>query len=142
MYGGGQMRLVLVFSVVCAVFYLATATTCTSQSKSQDGREACYLYLASFPGPLREFRTASDERAGPGNEANLHHMVQSVDFGGQDKQTMNGVAMETPSDVAVALATKHANMSWLSSFFKLVTRVIGTTPLGILTAYMQVYLKL
>ena len=25
--------------------------------------------LASFPGPLREFRTASDERAGPGNEA-------------------------------------------------------------------------
>ena len=25
--------------------------------------------VASFPGPLREFRTASDERAGPGNEA-------------------------------------------------------------------------
>ena len=25
--------------------------------------------IASFPGPLREFRTASDERAGPGNEA-------------------------------------------------------------------------
>ena len=65
------MRLVLVFSVVCAVFCLATATTCISQSKSQDGREACYLY----------------------------HMVQPVEFGGQDKQTMNGVAMETLSDV-------------------------------------------
>ena len=25
--------------------------------------------VASFPGPLREFRTASDEHAGPGNEA-------------------------------------------------------------------------
>ena len=77
------MRLVLVSSVVCAVFYLAIATTCTSQSKSQDRREACCLY----------------------------HMVQPVDFGSQDEQTIDGVAMETPSDVAVALATKHANMS-------------------------------
>ena len=77
------MRLLLVLSVVCAVFCLATATTCTSQSKLQDGREPCYLY----------------------------HMVQPVDLGSQDKQTMNDVAMETPSDAAVALATKHANMS-------------------------------
>ena len=81
------MRLVLVLSVLCAVFCLATATNCTSQSKSQDGREACYLY----------------------------HMVQQVDLGGQDEQTMNDVAMETPSDAAVALATKHANMSCLPS---------------------------
>ena len=29
------MRLVPVFSVVCAVFHLATATSCTSQSKPQ-----------------------------------------------------------------------------------------------------------
>ena len=29
------------------------------------------LMVASFPGPLREFRTVSDERAGPGNEARL-----------------------------------------------------------------------
>ena len=42
MYGGGQMRLVLVLSMVSAVFYLATATNCTSQSKSQDRREACH----------------------------------------------------------------------------------------------------
>ena len=49
--------------------------------------------------------------------------MQSVDFGGQDEQTMNGVAMETPSDVAVALATKHANMSWLPSSCPLVARV-------------------
>ena len=34
MYGGGQMRLVLVLSVLSAVFCLATATNCTSQSKS------------------------------------------------------------------------------------------------------------
>ena len=27
--------------------------------------------VASFPGPLREFRTASDKRAGPGNEASF-----------------------------------------------------------------------
>ena len=59
----------------------------------------------------------------------------AVDFGSQDEQTMNGVAMETPSDVAVALATKHGNMSYhpLSSC-PWVTRVIGTIPLGILTA--------
>ena len=44
-------------------------------------------------------------------------MVQSVDLGSQDKQTMNDVAMETLSDAAVALATKHDNMSWLPSFF-------------------------
>ena len=44
-------------------------------------------------------------------------MVQPVDLGSQDKQTMNNVAMETPSDAAVALATKHANISWLPSFF-------------------------
>ena len=36
------------------------------------------FHLASFPGPVRsslavrEFRTASDERAGPGNEASCH----------------------------------------------------------------------
>ena len=30
--------------------------------------------VASFPGPLREFLTVSDERAGPRNEAS--HMVQ------------------------------------------------------------------
>ena len=29
----------------------------------------------------------------------------------QDKQTIDDVAMETPSNAAVALATKHANMS-------------------------------
>ena len=29
------------------------------------------LEVASFPGPLREFRTACDEHAGPGNEATL-----------------------------------------------------------------------
>ena len=44
-------------------------------------------------------------------------MVQSVDFGSQGEQTINGVAMETPSNVGVALATKHANMSWLPFFF-------------------------
>ena len=36
-------------------------------------------------------------------------MVQPVDLGSQDEQTMIGVAMETPSDAAVALATKHPN---------------------------------
>ena len=41
----------------------------------------------------------------------------AVDFGSQDEQTMNGVAMETPSDVAVALATKHGNMSYPPTFF-------------------------
>ena len=38
-------------------------------------------------------------------------LAPHVDFGSQDEQTINGVAMETPSNVAVALATKHANMS-------------------------------
>ena len=36
MYSRGQMRLVLVSSVVCAFFCLATATNCTSQSKSHN----------------------------------------------------------------------------------------------------------
>ena len=66
------MRLVLVFSVVCAVFYLATATTCTSQSKSQDGREACYLYLASFPGPAHSLLAVRNSRRGPGL---VHHVM-------------------------------------------------------------------
>ena len=38
-------------------------------------------------------------------------------FGSQDEQTINDVAMETPSDVAVALATKHGNMSYPPTFF-------------------------
>ena len=52
----------------------------------------CSLVLASFPGPARsslavqnshrgcsahEFRAASDERAGPGNEANLFSRVRA-----------------------------------------------------------------
>ena len=41
----GWMRLVLVFSVVCAVFCLATATTCTSQCKSHVAeKEFIYMY--------------------------------------------------------------------------------------------------
>ena len=38
-------------------------------------------------------------------------MVQSVVLGSQDKQTMNDVAMETPSDAAVALATKSSDVA-------------------------------
>ena len=45
MYSEGWMRLVLVFSVVCAVFCLATATTCTSQCKSHVAeKEFIYMY--------------------------------------------------------------------------------------------------
>ena len=32
-------------------------------------------------------------------------------LGSQDEQTINGVAMETPSDAAVALATKPSNVA-------------------------------
>ena len=45
MYSKGWIRLVLVFSVVCAVFCLATATTCTSQCKSHVAeKEFIYMY--------------------------------------------------------------------------------------------------
>ena len=55
----------LVFSVVCAVFHLATATNCTSRSKSQvAGKHVTCTILWS-------------------NQLTL------------DEQTINGVAMET-----------------------------------------------
>ena len=60
------MRLVPVFSLVCAVFHLATATNCTSQSKPQvAGKHVTFTVLWS-------------------NQLTL------------DEQTINGVAMETP----------------------------------------------
>ena len=62
--GGGRVRQSFTFPNTCTNDSLIPWLRSTLHCLCSRGES-----LASFPGPLREFHTASDEHAGPGNEA-------------------------------------------------------------------------